>query len=263
MYNNSKKTQTVNRELAPVTNLLPAASQEKIMEQLYQFIELEHLYESAIREVKTKLEILDSEFKTKYDYNPIHHIEDRLKSPQSMMEKLQRKGMTFSTENVRSTLHDIAGVRVICNYIEDIYAVAEFLTKQDDVTLIKTKDYIKNPKPNGYRSLHLVIETPVFLSDRKELVHVEVQIRTIAMDFWASLEHQLKYKTDSDVSVELAQQLKDCAETIAATDLKMQSIYPDAQRNQLIHSAKIPPKYNASAVAFIYGGEWVRSCFPR
>ena len=225
MFNANKKVQSVNRDLEPVTTLLPAASQEKVLEQLYQFIELEHLYESAIREVKTKLEILDSEFKTKYDYNPIHHIEDRLKSPQSMMEKLQRKGKTFSTENVRETLHDIAGVRVICNYIEDIYAVAEFLTRQDDVTLIKTKDYIKNPKPNGYRSLHLVIETPVFLSDRKELVHVEVQIRTIAMDFWASLEHQLKYKTDSEVSAELAQQLKDCAETIAATDLKMQSIY--------------------------------------
>ncbi len=225
MFSANKKTQSVNKDLEPVTTLLPAASQEKIIEQLYQFIELEHLYESAIREVKTKLEILDSEFKTKYDYNPIHHIEDRLKSPQSMMEKLQRKGMTFSTENVRATLHDIAGVRVICNYIEDIYSVAEFLTRQDDVTLIKTKDYIKNPKPNGYRSLHLVIETPVFLSDRKEMVHVEVQIRTIAMDFWASLEHQLKYKTDSEVSAELAQQLKDCAETIAATDLKMQSIY--------------------------------------
>ncbi len=225
MINANKKVQSVNRDLEPVTTLLPAASQEKVLEQLYQFIELEHLYESAIREVKTKLEILDSEFKTKYDYNPIHHIEDRLKSPQSMMEKLQRKGKTFSTENVRETLHDIAGVRVICNYIEDIYAVAEFLTRQDDVTLIKTKDYIKNPKPNGYRSLHLVIETPVFLSDRKEMVHVEVQIRTIAMDFWASLEHQLKYKTDSEVSAELAQQLKDCAETIAATDLKMQSIY--------------------------------------
>ena len=225
MFNTNKKVQSVNRDLEPVTTLLPAASQQKVLEQLYQFIELEHLYESAIREVKTKLEILDSEFKTKYDYNPIHHIEDRLKSPQSMMEKLQRKGKTFSTENVRETLHDIAGVRVICNYIEDIYAVAEFLTRQDDVTLIKTKDYTKNPKPNGYRSLHLVIETPVFLSDRKEMVHVEVQIRTIAMDFWASLEHQLKYKTDSEVSAELAQQLKDCAETIAATDLKMQSIY--------------------------------------
>ena len=225
MLNRNKKSHIVNNELQPVAQMLPVESQERILEQLYQFIELEHLYESAIREVKTKLEILDSEFKTKYDYNPIHHIEDRLKSPQSMMEKLQRKGKQFSTENARSTLHDIAGVRVICNYIEDIYAVAEYLTKQDDVELIKTKDYIKEPKPNGYRSLHLVIETPVFLSDRKEIVTVEVQIRTIAMDFWASLEHQLKYKTDSEVSAELAQQLKDCAETIALTDLKMQSIY--------------------------------------
>ncbi len=225
MFNSKKKSRKVNDELEPVAQLIPAGAQEQVLEQLYQFIELEHLYESAIREVRTKLEILDSEFKTKYDYNPIHHIEERLKSPQSMLEKLRRKGKTFNSNNARETLHDIAGVRVICNYIEDIYAVAEFLTKQDDVTLVKIKDYIKNPKPNGYRSLHLVIETPVYLSDRKELVHVEVQIRTIAMDFWASLEHQLKYKTDSEVSAELAQQLKDCAETIAATDLKMQSIY--------------------------------------
>lgn len=225
MFNSKKKSQKVNSELEPVAQLLPIETQEKVLDQLYQFMELEHLYESAIREVKTKLEILDSEFKTKYDYNPIHHIEDRLKSPQSIMEKLRRKGKTFNSDNARSNLHDIAGVRVICNYIEDIYAVAEFLTKQDDVTLIKIKDYIKEPKPNGYRSLHLVIETPVYLSDKKELVHVEVQIRTIAMDFWASLEHQLKYKTDSEVSAELAQQLKDCAETIAATDLQMQSIY--------------------------------------
>lgn len=225
MFKTKKKTQKVNNELEPVTQLIPMESQQMIMDQIYAFMELDHLYESAIHEVKTKLEILDSEFKTKYDYNPIHHIEDRLKSPQSIMEKLQRKGMSFSSENARSALNDIAGVRVICNYIEDIYAVAQFLTKQDDVTLIKTKDYIKNPKPNGYRSLHLVIETPVYLSDGKEIVNVEVQIRTIAMDFWASLEHQLKYKTDSIVSAELAEQLKDCAEVIAETDLKMQGIY--------------------------------------
>lgn len=197
----------------------------QVMEYMFKFMELEHLYESAIREVKTKLEILDSEFRTKYSYNPIHHINDRLKSPQSMLEKLQRKGLPVTIESVRNNLHDIAGVRVICNYIEDIYTVADLLTKQDDVKLITKKDYIKNPKPNGYRSLHLVIETPVFLSDRKELVHVEVQIRTIAMDFWASLEHELKYKTDEDVSADLAEQLKECAETIAATDIKMQQIY--------------------------------------
>lgn len=223
--NIAKSVSSAPAELSKVTSLIPAQMQEQVLDQLYQFVELEHLYESAIREVKTKLEILDSEFKTKYDYNPIHHIEDRLKSPQSMLEKLQRKGLPFNCDAARSTLNDIAGVRVICNYIEDIYTVADLLTMQDDVRLIKKKDYIESPKPNGYRSLHLVIETPVYLSDRKELVNVEVQIRTIAMDFWASLEHELKYKTDTEVSADLAQQLKTCAETIAATDKQMQDIY--------------------------------------
>lgn len=231
-FNNIKKAvkeksseKPVPSELATAKQLLLEDNQQEVMNQLYKFIELEHLYESAIREVKTKLEILDSEFRTKYSYNPIHHIDERLKSPQSIIEKLQRKGMPFSVDSARSNLNDIAGVRVICNYIDDIYTVADMLTAQDDVTLIKRKDYINSPKPNGYRSLHLVIETPVYLSERKELVNVEVQIRTIAMDFWASLEHELKYKTDEYVSAELAEQLKDCAETIAATDMKMQQIY--------------------------------------
>lgn len=221
----SKKSQTVTAELAPVKQLLAENSQQQIMDQMYQFIELEHLYDSAIREVKTKLEILDSEFRTKYSYNPIHHIEDRLKSPQSMFKKLQRLNLPFSVESVRENLFDIAGVRVICNYIEDIYQVADLLTAQDDIVLIKRKDYIANPKANGYRSLHLVIETPVYLSEKKELVNVEVQIRTIAMDFWASLEHELKYKTDTEVSADLAEQLRMCAETIAQTDIQMQQIY--------------------------------------
>lgn len=212
-------------DLLPVQGLIPPETQGVVMEQLYRFIELEHLYESAIKAVKTKLDILDSEFKTKYDYNPIHHIEGRLKSPQSMMEKLQRKGLPFNSDSARNSLYDIAGVRVICNYIEDIYTVAELLEMQDDVTIVKRKDYIKEPKPNGYRSLHIVVQIPVYLSDRKDLVNVEIQIRTIAMDFWASLEHELKYKSDTAVSAELAQQLKDCAETIAATDQQMQQIY--------------------------------------
>ena len=220
-----KKSQTVSAELAPVKQLLAENNQQQIMNQMYLFIELEHLYDSAIREVKTKLEILDSEFRTKYSYNPIHHIEDRLKSPQSMFKKMQRLNLPFTVESVKENLLDIAGVRVICNYIEDIYQVADLLTAQDDVVLIKRKDYIANPKANGYRSLHLVIETPVYLSEKKELVNVEVQIRTIAMDFWASLEHELKYKTDTEVSADLAEQLRMCAETIAQTDLQMQQIY--------------------------------------
>lgn len=220
-----RKKQASPTALAPVKQLLAENNQQQVMEQMYKFIELEHLYDSAIREVKTKLEILDSEFRTKYSYNPIHHIEDRLKSPESMFKKLQRNNLPFTVEAVRKNLFDIAGVRVICNYIEDIYQVADLLTAQDDVILIKRKDYIANPKANGYRSLHLVIETPVYLSEQKEMVDVEVQIRTIAMDFWASLEHELKYKTDTEVSAELAEQLRVCAETIAQTDLKMQQIY--------------------------------------
>lgn len=207
-----------------VRQILDSDTGQQVMEQMFKFVELEHLYESAIREVKTKLEILDGEFRAKYSYNPIHHIEDRLKSPQSILDKMQRKGFPISAESMRANILDFAGVRVVCNYIDDIYTVADLLTMQDDVTLIKRKDYIREPKPNGYRSLHLVIETPVYLSDRKELVNVEVQIRTIAMDFWASLEHELKYKTDTEVSADLAGQLKDCAESIAAIDLKMQQI---------------------------------------
>ena len=227
--NDIKKTIESRQQLSPAERLLPADATELLMDQMMKFLELEHLYESAIREVKTKLEILDSEFRTKYAYNPIHHIEDRLKSPESILEKIQRKGIPFNVESIRANINDFAGVRVICNYIDDIYTVADLLTAQDDVTLLKRKDYISSPKPNGYRSLHLVIETPVYLSDKKELVHVEVQIRTIAMDFWASLEHELKYKTDNEVSAELADRLKECAETIAATDLEMQHIYKTLQ----------------------------------
>lgn len=216
---------TTDSELAPVTQFLNENQQQIVQEFYYQFIEMEHLYESAIREVKTKLEILDSEFRTKFSYNPIHHIEDRLKSPESIFKKMQNKGIKFSCESVRNNLNDIAGVRVICNYIEDIYHVAELLTAQDDVQLIQVKDYIRSPKPNGYRSLHLVIQTPVYLSDKKELVNVEVQIRTIAMDFWASLEHELKYKSNAEVSAELAEQLRECAEQISDIDTRMQDIY--------------------------------------
>lgn len=221
---NMKKT-LESTELATVKQFLPNNAGELLVEEMYKFIEFEHLYESAIREVKTKLEILDSEFRTKYAYNPIHHIEDRLKSPKSILEKLRRKDKSFTVEAAKSNLYDVAGVRVICNYIDDIYTVADLLTAQDDVKLIQRKDYIREPKPNGYRSLHLVIQTPVYLSDAKEEVYVEVQIRTIAMDFWASLEHELKYKTDTEVSSELAERLKQCAETIAATDSEMQEIY--------------------------------------
>ena len=217
-------------ELEPVQQLLPADAQQRVMDQLYQFMELEHLYESAIREVKTKLEILDSEFKTKYDHNPIHHLEDRVKSPQSILEKLNRKGIPFSCENAKRELNDIAGVRVVCNYIDDIYTVADLLTAQDDVKLVKRKDYIQNPKPNGYRSLHLVIETPVYLSETKELVHVEVQIRTIAMNFWATLEHKMHYKFEGDGPDYITKELRECARYVAELDARMEELNNEIQK---------------------------------
>ncbi len=153
-----------------------------------------HAYRAAIKEVRTKIEILSEDFAVRHDYNPIHHMERRLKSPESIEEKLQRYGKEISIESARENIMDIAGIRVVCNFIDDVYAIADMLMEQNDITLIAKKDYIENPKDNGYRSLHLVLSVPVFLLNGCESVPVEVQIRTVAMDFWASLEHQLRYK---------------------------------------------------------------------
>ncbi len=189
------------------------------------FLEMQHLYQSATREISTKLEILDDEFQFIHRRNPIHHMQSRIKSIKSIFEKLNRKELEISMESAKANLHDIAGIRVVCYYIEDIYMIAKMLTQQDDIELIRETDYIKNPKPNGYRSLHLVVKVPVFFSNGKEVVPVEIQIRTIAMDFWASLEHQLRYKTIDTIPPSVARELQECADTIADTDLRMQRIY--------------------------------------
>lgn len=189
--------------------------------------EMTLLYGSAIREIRTKLDTLDQEFSYLYDINPIHHIDSRLKSPASIAEKLFRKGLPVTLETAEENLQDIAGVRIICNYIEDIYRIADMLVKQHDIEEVERKDYIRAPKPNGYRSLHMVVRIPVFLSNHTELVSVEVQIRTIAMDFWASLEHRLRYKNDVEATASLKERLKRCAEQSAALDMEMQSIYKE------------------------------------
>ena len=198
---------------------------ESVMAAFYEFLELEHLYESAAEIVKTQLNIYDNEFSFKFQRNPIHGIESRIKSPQSIVEKLRRKGLPLSAKSARQNLMDIAGIRVVCYYIQDIYALAELLHLQETFQVVKIKDYIKNPKPSGYRSLHMILTVPVRLAGSRQQVPVEIQIRTIAMDFWASLEHQLHYKTDCIVSDTLKAELRDCAETIAETDLRMQDIY--------------------------------------
>lgn len=196
-----------------------------INEVVQELLELDNMYNAATKEISTKLEILDDEFQARNKRNPIHRISRRVKAPQSIMEKLARKGFMLSISSAKEHLNDIAGVRVICSYIEDIYRIAEMLKSQDDIELIQETDYIRNPKPNGYRSLHMVVTVPVFFSDRVEKVKVEVQIRTIAMDFWASLEHQLKYKADGDVPNEIVDELRNCAEVIASTDMRMQNIH--------------------------------------
>ena len=202
--------------LDAIRDVVPEHKEEQIQDVFYSFLELEHLYDSAIELVKAQLNIFDNEFSMRFQRNPIHNIESRIKTPQSM-----------TPESARNNLTDIAGVRVICCYIDDIYAIADLLTDHSAFQLRKIKDYIKHPKPNGYRSFHMILDVPVYMSNGKEIAPVEIQIRTIAMDFWASLEHQLRYKStgDSKIAESLTGELKDCSETIADIDQKMQDMF--------------------------------------
>lgn len=186
---------------------------------------LEHVYDSAAEIVKTNLNIYDNEFQMKFQRSPIHNIESRVKSPQSIIQKLEKKNLPLTIESAEKNLLDIAGIRVTCFYINDCYSVAELLMLHDEFRVLKIKDYIKNPKASGYRSLHIILSVPIYTSKRKRQIPVEVQIRTIAMDFWASLEHQLKYKTAANVPDDLKKELAACAETISDTDIKMQEIF--------------------------------------
>ena len=181
-------------------------------------------YRCAMMEVETKFNVLNEEFSLRYDRNPINGIKSRLKRLDSIQEKLHRKQLPFDMQTIETHIHDVAGVRVVCAFVEDVYLLAEALLKQDDVMLIEKKDYIANPKPNGYRSLHLIVTVPIFLEHEKRVMQVEIQLRTIAMDFWASLEHQLRYKKDFVFTEEMAQELRDCAQLSAQVDLRMDSL---------------------------------------
>ena len=206
-----------------VESLLANEKMGIILEEGMAFRELMAFYECAIMEVETKFKVLNKEFSLRYDRNPIETIKSRLKSPESIMGKLQRKSIPFNVERIENTMFDIAGVRVICAFPEDIYTLRDCFLAQDDIRLVREKDYIQFPKPNGYRSLHLIVEIPIFLHDQKKMMKVEVQCRTIAMDFWASLEHRLYYKKGKE-DVELRKELLDCAEISAQLDLRMQAI---------------------------------------
>ncbi|MFT8319661.1 MAG: GTP pyrophosphokinase family protein [Bacillus sp. (in: firmicutes)] len=182
------------------------------------------IYRFALEEVNTKFKILNEEFQFIHNHNPIEHLKSRIKDPKSIMLKLQRKGLDITVDNAKENIHDIAGVRVTCSFISDIYDIYDILKSQSDIKIVNVKDYIKNPKPNGYKSLHLMIKIPVYLSNGMEEVSVEIQIRTIAMDFWASLEHKIYYKFDKGIPEHLLTELKEAADTAHALDIKMKKI---------------------------------------
>ena len=201
-------------------------------ENAMPYKELMAYYNCALMETETKFNVLNEELSLQYDRNPIETIKSRIKSPESILRKLEKNNLDLTVEAIENGIFDIAGVRVICSFTSDIYMLADALLKQDDVTLIQRKDYIKNPKDNGYRSLHLIIETPIFLHDRKKMMKVEVQIRTMSMDWWASLEHKIRYKKDvpEGLSEKLAEELKECAEAAAMLDRKMLRIQQEADK---------------------------------
>lgn len=196
---------------------------ERLQTYTAPYRELMSYYRCAMMEVSTKFNVLDEELSLQYDRNPIEAIKTRLKSPESIMDKLSRRGLPFSAESIEQNLNDIAGVRVICAYISDIYMLRDALMRQDDIVLLQEKDYIKNPKPNGYRSLHLIVETPIFLHDQKKQMRVEVQFRTMAMDWWASVEHKLRYKKPA-APEEVNSELKECAEISADLDKRLEKL---------------------------------------
>lgn len=206
----------------PITNSLKSLVQG----QIYSYRELMAYYNCAMMEVATKFNVLNEELSLQYDRNPIEAIKTRLKSTESIAEKLKRRGVSFpiTAEKIEQELTDIAGVRVICSYPSDIYMLSEAFLRQDDVTLIQKKDYIANPKPNGYRSLHLIVEIPIFLHNQKKMMKVEVQFRTISMDWWASLEHKIRYKKDVANPEDIERELKECAEISAGLDRRMEEL---------------------------------------
>ena len=203
-----------------------------VQDRIYPYRELMAYYNCAMMEVATKFNVLNEELSLQYDRNPIESIRTRLKSVDSIAEKLTRKGISLplNVEKIQEEIHDIAGVRVICSYPSDIYMLSEAFLRQDDILLVERKDYIQNPKPNGYRSLHLIVEVPIFLHNRKKLMKVEVQFRTISMDWWASLEHKIRYKKDLGEAnqAHIEQELKECAEISAALDKRMEALQQQA-----------------------------------
>lgn len=196
----------------------------KSYDQIDQWTSLMFLYSSALKEINVKIEILNNEFVHIYNYNPIEHVKSRLKTPDSIVKKLKRYNYDVTMENMTEKLSDIAGIRIICSFISDIYQIADMISRQSDVTVLYVKDYITNPKPNGYKSYHMVVTIPIYLSDGPVETKVEIQIRTVAMDFWASLEHKIYYKFEGQAPEYISKELRECADMVSALDEKMLSL---------------------------------------
>lgn len=197
---------------------------EELFEYTMPYRQLMMRYNCAMLEVKTKLDVLSSQLSVENESNPFESIHCRIKTPKSVVQKLKRTGLPITLKSIEENLNDVAGIRVICSFIDDIYTLSDRLCSQDDIRVIEVKDYIKNPKPNGYRSLHLILEIPIFLLEEKKYMRVEVQFRTIAMDFWASLEHKVKYKKEILDNEAISAELKNCADEINLLDMRMQEI---------------------------------------
>ena len=220
----SRKNSEKDLEIQKLRELFRSEMIQQSQDWIKKYNNLMAYYRCAIMEIETKFNVLNEEFSLRYDRNPINGIQTRLKSPESIREKMERKGFSMTLEAIEENLMDVAGVRVICAFPDDVYMLEEALLKQDDITLIKRKDYIANPKENGYRSLHLIVAVPIFLTKEKRIMNVEVQLRTIAMDSWASLEHQLRYKKDVEFTESMAKDLYYCAQLSAELDAKMDAL---------------------------------------
>ncbi len=201
-----------------------AGSNITISDDINTWEEVNLLYNSALKQITTKIEILNEEFQEVHRYNPIEHVKARLKSPESIVKKLKRNGYESTIENMVRYVNDIAGIRIICSFTSDIYKIAEMISSQKDIQVLVVKDYIMNPKPSGYRSYHMIVSLPVYLSDRIVNVKVEIQIRTVAMDFWASLEHKIQYKLEGKAPVHINSELYECARMVAKLDERMLSL---------------------------------------
>jgi len=203
-----------------------------LSEQVSSYEEMMLLYHSALKKMQTKLEILNDEFQHVHQYNPLEYVKTRVKSPDSIVKKLKRHGRDSTLENMVEYVNDIAGMRIVCSFTTDIYRIADMIGRQNDITVISVKDYIRNPKDSGYKSYHMIVTIPIFLSNKTEQVKVEIQIRTMAMDFWASLEHKIFYKFEGDAPDYISKDLRDCSEIVSMLDDKM------LQLNEAIQEAK-------------------------